>query len=182
MKNLMYRMMLAYIACLMTALMAMTGCKTSAPELTQSDQSEALTKQEQLNLYAVLQENVNATIRQASSSWSEQLWNLSSQWNRTVYSPPDSIGRQYIQSEERMDSQSSGKKQQKDTLFVDFKYDAIRQEFLQINAQIDELRSLMKTIHAEKKSKITWFQAALEFLGVCAIIYTIYRVFIRKSP
>ena len=182
MKNLMYRMMLAYIACLMTALMAMTGCKTSAPELTQSDQSEALTKQEQLNLYADLQENVNATIRQASSSWSEQLWNLSSQWNRTVYSPPDSTGRQYIQSEERMDSQSSGKKQQKDTLFVDFKYDAIRQEFLQINAQIDELRSLMKTIHAEKKSKITWFQAALQFLGVCAIIYTIYRVFIRKSP
>ena len=160
MKNLMYRMMLAYIACLMTALMAMTGCKTSAPELTQSDQSEALTKQEQLNLYAALQENVNATIRQASSSWSEQLWNLSSQWNRTVYSPPDSTGRQYIQSEERMDSQSSGKKQQKDTLFVDFQYDAIRQEFLQINAQIDDLLSLMKTIHAEKNSKITWIQAA----------------------
>ena len=70
MKKMMYRMMLAYIACLMTALMAMTGCKTSSPELTQSDQSEALTKQEQMNLYAALQENVNATIRQASSSWS----------------------------------------------------------------------------------------------------------------
>ena len=75
MKNLMYRMMLAYIACLTTALMAMTGCKTSAPELTQSDQSETLTKQEQMELYAALQENVNATIQQASSLWSEQLWN-----------------------------------------------------------------------------------------------------------
>lgn len=182
MKNLMYRMMLAYIACLTTALMAMTGCKTSAPELTQSDQSETLTKQEQMELYADLQENVNAMIQQASSSWSEQLWNLNAQWNRTVYSPPDSTGRQYIQSEERMDSQGSGKKQQKDTVFVDFKYDAIRQEFLQINAQIDELRSLMTHMAAEKKAKITWFQAALQFLGVCAIIYTIYRVFIRKNP
>lgn len=182
MKKMMYRMMLAYIACLMTALMAMTGCKTSAPELTQSDQSEALTKQEQMNLYAALQENVNATIRQASSSWSEQLWNLSSQWNRTVYSPPDSTGKQYIQSEEHMDSQSSGKSQQKDTVFVDFKYDAIRQEFLQLSAQMDELRSLMTHMVAEKRAKITWFQAALQFLGVCAIIYTIYRVFIRKSP
>lgn len=182
MKNLKYRMMLAYIACLTTALMAMTGCKTSAPELTQSDQSETLTKQEQMELYAALQEKVNATIQQASSSWSEQLWNLNAQWNRTVYSPPDSTGRQYIQSEERMDSQSSGKKQQKDTLFVDFKYDDIRQEFLQINAQIDELCSLMTHMEAEKKAKITWFQAALQFLGVCAIIYTIYRVFIRKSP
>lgn len=182
MKKMMYRMMLAYIACLMTALMAMPGCKTSAPELTQSDQSEALTKQEQMNLYAALQENVNATIRQASSSWSEQLWNLSSQWNRTVYSPPDSTGKQYIQSEEHMDSQSSGKNQKKDTVFVDFKYDAIRKEFLQLNTQIDELRLLMTHMTTEKKAKITWFQAALLFLGVCAIIYTIYRVFIRKSP
>ena len=81
-----------------------------------------------------------------------------------------------------MDSQSSGKSQQKDTVFVDFKYDAIRQEFLQLNTQIDELRSLMTHMAAEKKAKITWFQAALQFLGVCAIIYTIYRVFIRKSP
>lgn len=182
MKKMMYRMMLAYIACLMTALMAMTGCKTSAPELTQSDQSEALTKQEQMELFSVMQENWNASLQKASSSWSEQLWNLNAQWNRTVYSPPDSTGKQYIQSEERMDSQSSGKSQQKDTVFVDFKYDAIRQEFLQLNTQIDELRSLMKHIAAEKKAKITWFQAALQFLGVCAIIYTIYRVFIRKSP
>ena len=182
MKNLMYRMMLAYIECLTTALMVMTGCKTSAPELTQSDQSETLTVQEQMELYAALQENVNATIQQASSSWSEQLWNLNAQWNRTVYSPPDSTGRQYIQSEERMDSQGSGKKQQKDTIFVDLKYDAIRQEFLRINAQIDENRSLMTHMTAEKKKKITWFQAVLQFLGVCFIINTFYRVFIRKSP
>ena len=182
MKKMMYRMMLAYIACLVTALMAMTGCKTSAPELTQSDRSESLTKQEQLELFSVMQENWNASLQEASSSWSEQLWNLNAQWNRTTYSPPDSTGKQYIQSEESMKSEGSGQKQRKDTVFVDFKYDAIRQEFLQLNAQIDELRSLMKTIHAEKKSKITWFQAALQFLGVCAIIYTIYRVFIRKSP
>lgn len=182
MKKMMYRMMLAYIACLVTALMAMTGCKTSAPELTQSDQSEALTKQEQLELFSVMQENWNASLQEASSSWSEQLWNLNAQWNRTTYSPPDSTGKQYIQSEESMKSEGSGQKQRKDTVFVDFKYDAIRQEFLQINAQIDELRSLMTHMTTEKKAKITWFQAALQFLGVCAIIYTIYRVFIRKSP
>ena len=182
MKKMMYRMMLAYIACLMTALMAMTGCKTSAPELTQSDQSEALTKQEQLELFSVMQENWNASLQEASSSWSEQLWNLNAQWNRTTYSPPDSTGKQYIQSEESMKSEGSGQKQRKDTVFVDFKYDAIRQEFLQLNAQIDELRSLMTHMTSEKKAKITWFQAALQFLGVCAIIYTIYRVFIRKNP
>lgn len=182
MKNLMYRMILVYIGCLLTALVAMCGCKTSAPELTQSDQSETLTKQEQMEMYAALQDRVNASIQKVSSSWSEQFWNLNAQWNRTVYSPPDSTGKQYIQSEERMDSQGTGKNQQKDTVFVDFKYDAIRQEFLQVNTQIDELRSLMKHIAAEKKAKITWFQAALQFLGVCAIIYIIYRVFIRKSP
>lgn len=182
MKNLMYRMILVCIGCLLTALVAMCGCKTSAPELTQSDQSETLTKQEQMEMYAALQDRVNASIQKVSSSWSEQLWNLNAQWNRTVYSPPDSTGKQYIQSEERMDSQGTGKNQQKDTVFVDFKYDAIRQEFLRINTQIDELRSLMKHIAAEKKTKITWFQAALQFLGVCGIIYTIYRVFIRKSP
>jgi hypothetical protein len=182
MKKLMYRMILVYIGCLLTALVAMCGCKTSAPELTQSDQSETLTKQEQMEMYAALQDRVNASIQKVSSSWSEQLWNLNAQWNRTVYSPPDSTGKQYIQSEERMDSQGTGKNQQKDTVFVDFKYDAIRQEFLKVNTQIDELRSLMKHIAAEKKTKITWFQAALQFLGVCAIIYTIYRVFIRKSP
>ena len=81
-----------------------------------------------------------------------------------------------------MDSQGSGKKQQKDTIFVDLKYDAIRQEFLRINAQIDEIRSLMTHMTAEKKKKITWFQAVLQFLGVCFIINTFYRVFIRKSP
>lgn len=182
MKNLMYRMMLAYIACLMTALMVMTGCKTSAPKLTQSDLSGTLTKQEQMELYAALQYNVNATIQKASSSWSDQLWNLNAQWERTVYSPPDSTGRQYIQSEENLQSNGSGRNQQKDTLFVDFKYDAIRQEFLQLSAQMDELRSLMTHMVAEKRAKITWFQAAFQFLGVCAIIYTIYRVFIRKSP
>lgn len=182
MKNLTYRMILVYIGCLLTALVAMCGCKTSAPELTQSDQSETLTKQEQMEMYAALQDRVNASIQKVSSSWSEQLWNLNAQWNRTVYSPPDSTGKQYIQSEERMDSQGTGKNQQKDTVFVDFKYDAIRQEFLRINTQIDELRSLMKHIAAEKKTKITWFKAALLFLGVCEIIYTIYRVFIRKSP
>ena len=182
MKNLMYRMMLAFIACLMTALMVMTGCKTSAPELTQSDLSETLTKQEQMELYAALQYNVNATIQKASTSWSEQLWDLNSQWKRTVYSPPDSTGRQYVQSEENLESKGSGRNQQKDTLFVDLKYDAIRQEFLQLNEQMDELRSLMTHMVAEKKANITWFQAALQFLGVCTIIYTIYRVFIRKSP
>ena len=182
MKNLMYRMILAYIACIMTALMAMTGCKTSAPELTQSDQSETLNKQEQMELRASLQESIHASIQQASSSWSEQLWNINAQWYRTIYSPPDSTGKQYIQSAERMDSQGSGKNQQKDTVFVDFKYDAIRQEFLRINAQIDEIRSLMTHMTAEKKTKITWFQAALQLLGVCFIINTFYRVFIRKNP
>ena len=107
---------------------------------------------------------------------------MTAQWKRTIYTPPDSTGKQYVHLEERLESNSSGKNQQKDTVFVDFKYDAIKQEFLQLKSQMDELRSLMKHIQAKKKTNITWFQAALQFLGVCAIIYTIYRVFIRKSP
>ena len=182
MKNLMYRMTMWYIACMLTALLAMTGCKTSAPETTQSDQKDVLTKQEQMELLASMEENMTASLQKTSAKWSEQLWNMNAQWNRTIYTPPDSTGKQYVQSEERIESSSSGKNQQKDTVFVDFKYDAIRQEFLQLRSQMDELRALMKHMAAEKKSNITWFQAALQFLGVCAVIYTIYRVFIRKSP
>lgn len=182
MKNLMYRMILVYIGCLLAALVAMCGCKTSAPELTQSDRSESLTRQEQLELFSVMQENWNASLHEASSSWSEQLWDLNAQWNRTTYSPPDSTGKQYIQSEESMKSEGSGKKQQKDTVFVDFKQDAIRQEFTALNRQMAELRSMISRLEIDKKARITWYQAALQFLGVCGIIYTIYRIFIRKSP
>lgn len=182
MKNWMYRMTMWYIACLLTALVSMTGCKTTAPETTQSDQKDVMTRQEQMELFATMEENMNASLQQTSAKWSEQLWNINAQWNRTIYTPPDSTGKQYVQSEERIESNSSGKSQQKDTVYVDFRYDAIRQEFLQINSQMDELRALMKHMASEKKSNITWFQAALQFLGVCAIIYTIYRVFIRKSP
>ena len=182
MKNLIIRMTQWYIACLLTALLAMTGCQTSSPSTQQTDQTAVVTKQEQMKLFASREENMRASWQQTSATWSEQLWNLNSTWNRTVYAPPDSTGRQYIQSEERMDAKSSGKSQQKDTVFVDINYDAIRQEFLQINKRVDELQSLMKHMMTEKKSNITWFQTALQFLGVCAIIYTIYRVFIRKSP
>lgn len=182
MKNLMYRMILVYIGCLVTALAALFGCKTSAPELTQSDHSESLTKQEQLELFSVIQENWNAYFQEASSSWSEQLWNLNTQWNRTTYSPPDSTGKQYIQSEESMKSEGSGESHQKDTVFVDFKYDAIRQEFTLLSHKIDELRSIINRFEIDKKARITWYQAVLQFLGVCAIIYIVYRVFVRKSP
>ena len=178
----MYRMTMCYIACLLTALVSMTGCRTSAPETTQSDQKDVLSRQKQMQLLASMEENMTASLQKISAKWSEQLWNINAQWNRTIYTLPDSTGKQYVQSEERVESSSSGKSQQKDTVYVDFKYDAIRQEFLQLNSQIDELRSLMRHMTAEKKSNITWFQAALQFLGVCSVIYTIYRVFIRKSP
>lgn len=182
MKNLMYRMILVYIGCLLTALVAMCGCRTSAPESTQSEQKDVLTKQEQMQLLASMEENMNASLQKTSAKWSEQLWNMNAQWNRTIYTPPDSTGKQYVQSEERIESSSSGKNQQKDTVYVDFKYDAIRQELLQLSSQMDELRVLMKYMTSEKKANITWFQAALQFLGVCAVIYIIYRVFIRKIP
>ena len=182
MKSLMRKMIIWYIACLLTALTAMTGCNTSAPETTQSNQKNVLTKQKQIELLASMEENMTASLQKTSAKWSEQLWNMTAQWERTIYTPPDSTGKQYVHLEERLESNSSGKNQQKDTAFVDFKYDAIKQEFLQLKSQMDELRSLMEHIQAKKKTNITWFQAALQFLGVCAIIYTIYRVFIRKSP
>ena len=58
-------------------------------------------------------------IQQASSSWYQQLWTLNAQWQKSIYSSPDSTGRQYVQSVETLNSQSEGKNEKKDTVYVE---------------------------------------------------------------
>ena len=172
MKNLIIRMTQWYIACLLTALIAMTGCQTSSPSTQQTDQTDVLTKQEQMELFASMEENMHASWQQTSAKWSEQFWNLNSTWNRTVYTPPDSTGKQYVHSEERMDAKGSGRSQQKDTIYVDINYDAIRQEFLQLSKQVDELQTQMTHMITEKKNQNHVVASSLAiFRRVCDYLY-----------
>lgn len=174
-KNLMWCFL-----CLLFALVA-NGCKT-ADLKENTDVSNTFSSEEEQELYASMIENVNSTIQQASSSWYQQLWTLNAQWQKSIYSSPDSTGRQYVQSVETLNSQSEGKNEKKDTVYVDFRYDAINETIMHLDKRLNSIETMLLKVSSEKKAGISWYQAALQFLGICAVLYFIVRLFIRKQP
>ena len=168
------------ILCLLLALVT-NGCKTA--DLNENiNVSNAISSEENQKLYASMIDNVNRTIQQASSSWSQQLWNMNAEWQKSVYSPPDSTGKQYVQSVETLNSTSEGKNEKKDTLYIDYRYEAIHEQILQLDKRLNTIETMLIKMHSEKKTGITWYQAALQFLGICAVLYVIFKIFIQKKP
>ena len=168
------------ILCLLLALVT-NGCKTA--DLNENTNvSNAISSEENQKLYASMIDNVNRTIQQASSSWSQQLWNMNAEWQKSVYSPPDSTGKQYVQSVETLNSTSEGKNETKDTLYIDYRYEAIHEQILQLDKRLNTIETMLIKMHSEKKTGITWYQAALQFLGICAVLYVIFKIFIQKKP
>ena len=169
-----------FILCILFSLVA-NGCKTA--NLNENTNfSNTVNSEENQKLYASMIENVNSTIQEASSSWSQQLWNMNAEWQKAVYSPPDSAGKQYVQSVETLNSTSEGKNEKKDTVYIDYRYEAIHEQILHLDKRLNTIETMLIKMHSEKKTGITWYQAALQFLGICACLYLIVRIFIRKKP
>ena len=159
----------------------MAGCRTSDLQ-NDSYVSSANNTEDDKKTNAGMIGYENQSFSAASTSWYQQLWNLNTQWQRSVYSEPDSNGNQYIQAIERMSSVSEGKNERKDTVYIDYKYEALLQQVVEIDNHLKRIEQMISSSHSEKKTEITWYQAALQFLGICSLLYVIVRLFIKKIP
>lgn len=168
------------IICLLFIL-PMAGCRTSDSFKESRVISSNETDQSQ-KLYAEMIGNVNQSIRAASTSWYQQLWTQNTQWQRSIYSEPDSNGNQYVQAVEMMNSVQEGKNERKDTVYVDYKYEALLQQVLEIDNHLKRIEQMVLNSHSEKYTGITWYQAALQFLGICSLLYVVIRFLIKKIP
>ena len=163
------------------AILFMAGCRTSDLH-NELNASSAKDTEENKRIYAEMIENVNQSIRAASTSWYQQIWNNNTQWQRSVYSEPDSNGNQYVQAVEMMNSVSEGKNERKDTVYVDYKYEALLQKMLEFDNHLNKVEQMISSSHFEKKAGITWYQAALQFLGICFLLYVAVKLLIKKIP
>lgn len=102
--------------------------------------------------------------------------------NRVTYSPPDSTGKQYILDETTTTiNKQSNREDKKTTTRKDTIAATINTNK---NATTDRLTTTETNNHVqvERMAAITWWQAALMFLGGASLVYIGVKIYRRKLP
>lgn len=176
-----------FFSCIIAAIwfaigLIMPGCATKPPMITESqtetlitdsvNQQETETNTEQKNEISSVVEDVVSEVDEV----------IDVVINRVTYSPPDSTGKQHVIDETITTiNKQSNKSEQKTTTKNDSTAATINTNK---NATTDRLITTESNSYEqnERKAAISWWQAALIFLGGVTVIYIGYKIYKKKLP
>ena len=119
-------------------------------------------------------------MERASEEWYRRLWNLDIAWRRDSLSAPDSTGRQHtvIMETARIGSRLDENRHTEDTALVHL--EALETRIRELESRLEAVSSRRTDAKAERMARITWWQAALMFLGAVLAVYIIYKLYQKK--
>lgn len=112
-------------------------------------------------------------IKELSSSWWQKLEEVTASWERTEYSPPDSIGKQYPTSVTTGSVNSSTQEEKRDTSQTDTKIETMSAEITHINSRMDRIEQEVSTVKAERKESKPGYTTAIIWAGAILILIRI---------
>lgn len=176
-----------FFSCIIAAIwfaigLTMPGCATKPPMKTES-QNETL-RTDSVNIEETenskeLKTEISTALEDVVSAVDEVIDVVI---NRVTYSPPDSTGKQYILDETTTTiNKQSNKSEQKTTTIKDSTAAIINTNK---NATTDRLITTESNSYeqTERKATISWWQAALIFLGGATVIYIGIKIYKKKLP
>lgn len=102
---------------------------------------------------------------------------------RTVLSAPDSAGVQFTQEQTvtRMNTRTTGEQERRSTREDSTRVDEAMNAEQQTTVEAEENSS--QQVKEVVRSRISWWQATLLFLGIGLVVYIIFKLFLkRKQP
>lgn len=176
-----YSRMQSWLTVLVVALLAV-GCKTQPPlKIDEVKESEVQTDQ-RTETDTDKQGTVQVDMDQIFQSWEEKLTEITGNWQRDEFSPPDSTGNQYKTSTTTGSIGSTSREQRRDSLVVNVDLSAVQTEITRVNEHITRLEKTVSNLQAERKAAISWWQAALMWLGGIFVGIVIMKIIWRKLP
>lgn len=176
-----YSWMQSFITVLVMALLAV-GCRTQPPlkidEVKESESETVIDKETSVDKNSSAQMDLD----QFFQKWEEKLTQMTGQWQRDEFSPPDSSGNQYITSTTTGNFSSESKEQRRDSMVVNVDLTAIQTETTRINEQLSRMETAISNLQAERKAAISWWQAALMWLGGVFVGIIVIKLIYKKLP
>lgn len=176
-----------FFSCIIAAIwfaigLTMPGCATKPPMKTEAQcetlKTDSLNKQETETSTGVKNE-ISAVVEDVVSAVDEVIDVVI---NRVTYSPPDSTGKQHVIDETTTTiNKQSNKSEQKTTTKKDSTVATINTNK---NATTDRFITTESNSYeqTQRKAAISWWQAALMFLGGATLVYVGVKIYRRKQP
>lgn len=174
-------MLMMYLA-VSAVLLLLYGCCSRPP--VRADISEDAASHSRTDVHAGDSAGLQfrAWMERASEEWYRRLWNLDIAWRRDSLSAPDSTGRQHtvITETAQAGSRLEEDRHTEDSSLV--RYEALEARMRKLEARLQESARQHTDAKAERMARITWWQAALMFLGAVLAVYIVYKLYKQKKP
>ena len=178
--NTVYRWMQGFVPCILLLLMA--GCRAQAPVLITEDTDSTGTSIRETDTKQEVSADWQAEMQQFYKSWQEKLTSITGNWQREEYSKPDSTGQQYKTATVSGSFGGTQKEQNHDSMTVEVDLQGVQSEITRVNERMEEMAHVLNNLSAERKASLSWWQAALMWLGGIGLVYVMGRLFWRKLP
>lgn len=178
--NKAYRWMQGFVPCML--LLLMVGCRAQAPVLVTEDTDSTGTAIRETDTQQEVSADWQAQMQQFYKSWQEKLTSITGEWQREEYSKPDSSGTQYKTATVSGSFGGTQKEQNHDSMTVEIDLQGVQTEITRVNERMEEMAHVLNNLSAERKASISWWQAALMWLGGIGLVYVMGRLFWRKLP
>lgn len=176
-----YEWMQSFIP-ILGVMLLLVSCRSQQPitlsEKTESDRQTVTNRNEHTDRFSVLQQDIDMFTEQ----WKQKIQQLSGSWIYTVYSKPDSTGQQYVESVTTGTFENRTDEQQRDSSYTRHKAEALEIQTNTTTQNTTEKVQEVKQLDAERKANISWWQAALIFLGGIVAIVIGVKLIWRKLP
>lgn len=163
-------------------LLVLHGCGSRPP--ARADISEDAASHSRTDVHAgdSTARQFRAWIESVSEEWYRRLWNLDITWHRDSLSVPDSTGRQHtvITETARIGSRLDENRHTEDSGLVH--YEALETRIRELESRLDSVSARRTDTKVERMARITWWQAALMFLGAVLAVYIVYKLYKQKKP
>lgn len=176
-----YRWMESFLLLIALTLM-LTACKSQPPMKMDATTDKQTDTKTDTQVSDSIYQHTQQMIQDLSSSWWKKLEEITSSWERTEYSPPDSTGRQYPTSVTTGSVNSSSQEEKRDTSQTDTKIETMYAEITNIQNRMQQIEQEVSMVKAERKETLSWWQSALMYLGGIGFLIIIVRLIWRKLP
>lgn len=167
---------------LMVGIMLLTGCKTQAPLIIDSTTDTTTHTDRERDSIAGQVSELSMEFRKFYQSWREKVTDISGTWHRDEFSPPDSLGNQHKTSTTTGSFNSTSKEQQRDTSIVNIDLSAVETKITKVNDKLQQIEKTLTDMQLERKAAISWWQAALMWLGGIFVGIILFKLIWRKLP
>lgn len=163
-------------------MLLLISCRSQQPmtlsENTESDRQTVTNRNEHTDRFSVLQQDIDMFTEQ----WKQKIQQLSGSWIYTVYSKPDSMGQQYVESVTTGTFDNHTNEQQRDSSYTSQNTEALEIQTNTTTISTAEKVQEVKQLDAERKASISWWQTALIFLGgIVAIVIGVKLIWRKLS-